>query len=185
MTNLGFICKGNERRSYLAEVLAKEKDVPALNISSRGLVTPKHNHISYRMETALRNEGHEPIHGFSPQEASLEYLTAQDILLCMSRRQVETVKHELRKQREGRIIETLPWFAEGSDYDIPDIGDRKVVRRDLRKGIGGWLLRKRGYVDQVMDEDGLIRVFQEMVREIDYYVAKAVQRIISEGLVTV
>lgn len=175
-----YVCRANLFRSYAAEILTREKTRGAgIYVDSAGL-EPLSMRPSSFFYTALKNLGHSP-ERHAPKQVNAELLTKQDIILCMTRRQVSEVL-DIATEMEHKVL-TLPEFAGFPGQEILDPADYFLDRGFDPFGKSGYIVNKQGLVLPEPSNQQTVEVYEAFVRDIERCTDLAVQRILREGAV--
>ena len=189
MTNLIYICEYNIDRSPVAEQITRMKIGEGhMHVNSAGLKKPgryPYYGMTEEMREALSRSGYK-LSKHNPRVLTSELLKEQDIILCMEKSHVK----EVLEKAPGleRRVHTLPEYAGYSNKEIlapseligefPLFSIFERIPYKARKLV----YQLFGHVDS-RDYNGIIGVHLKVVKEIELYVDKTLERMIREKFI--
>lgn len=185
--NVIYVCEQNFDRSPTAaditRVLAAERRLD-LQVSSAGLSNPIYTSRSLGMVRALEKLGYGNPNPHTPTQVDLDLLLNQDLILCFKDYQVQRINRLLHGQ--NKPVYTLPGFAgdHGTEISNPQVRTKNnllsATVRHIPIVFGRNIISGRlGYVHGA-DVEGLEAVHDDIARQIEKYVVKALDIIALE-----
>ncbi|MEK6808377.1 MAG: hypothetical protein AABY14_01685 [Nanoarchaeota archaeon] len=190
MTNLLYICRENRDRSPVAKQITEYKLGDEYNyhnvyVDSAGIDPYSFPGLSLEMNHALLQLGYNTkLH--TPKIVTSGLLGLQDIVLCMKKSHVKKVL-KLTPELEDRVY-TLSGYA-GSDEDVPSPGELIKetyifpILKFMPYKVRELVYNAYGYTDKE-DRKGVIGVYIRIIKQIERYVDKAIERMREEGIIS-
>lgn len=181
-----FICEMNFDRSpaaaHIANVQASQRGLP-IRFSSAGLRQSRYVFMSeYMVEALTRSDYPEPI-SHTPRQADSTLLADKKLIFCFQQYQIDFINRILGKTEDSRIYTLAGYTGETEDILNPQAYIKNTFLSAavmlMPGSLQADLSQKLGYV-HTQNSPGLVRVHDNVVRRIEQYIPRMLDRIAAE-----